>query len=69
MSLGAILTLILFIFLFLFLAFDFIIWKLGKETMSQWIIKRKKESSIVRYGLILFLVLTCAILLWHWELI
>lgn len=69
MSLGAILTSVLLSFLLLFLLVDLIIWLRKKETMSQWIIKKSKQSIAFTITTLTALISTCVILIQHWELI
>lgn len=63
------LTIILFAFLILWGLADFIYWKTGKETMSQYVITQIEKHPWLRWVVLVLLFGAAGVLTWHWELL
>jgi hypothetical protein len=52
-----------------YLLLDLSLWLVGYQTLSQWVIKKSKESRA--FGFFVFVVVLggAILLLWHWEMI
>lgn len=69
MSTGLILGVIGAILLIGWLLIDLLLWILGLQTFSQWLIQKATESRTFAIIALLVIVGTAAILIWHFELI
>lgn len=65
---GAILGIVLFSFLTLWGIADFIIWLTGRQTFSQWVIKKSKERASFAVASLLIITLFALWLIVHFEL-
>lgn len=68
MSEGELLAFILLGFLFLWGFADYLVWRSGRETMSQWVIDNVKARSLFRWGVFAVLTILYLWLCWHWEI-
>jgi branched-subunit amino acid transport protein AzlD len=69
-SQGAALGVFLIVSLVIFAVADVLAWKQkGGETLSQWVVKTKKEKAWFRWLMLSVLLGTTGWLILHWELI
>jgi hypothetical protein len=69
MTSGALLGLILGLFLVLWLTTDFILFLIGKQTFSQWVIRHARKRLFFTLIALFLIIGTATVLIWHFELV
>lgn len=68
-SSGEFLGLLLGILISGWLFLDLVVWLLGYQTLSQWVIREGTKRLTFVLGTLLLIIGTASLLIWHFELI